>query len=363
MRIERFIFSLLFALTCATSAHATEQPWRVYLQSDMYAYSETSSVKQIVKDDLEGKHFDGGEHSFTHNLWELGMQRGAWRVGYFLRYDYALDYSEDTAELIYADKNDLPIEQNREYQVVLDVVHARSSGLRLAYDWAFAPAWSLETSLVYLQAKRFQDGEVNGFFTAADDSYTGQLALDYYYDQDKLLHRVVERPTGRGYAFDLHARWQATTSVQVALKVQDLFNRIDFKHAPYTQAAATSDRVSFDEDGRIDVKPVLSGREGYTKHTLRLPVQTTMEAAYQHEDSFRYLATWHRYGDLNFPAIGMRFYAQTESYLHSQYDFQSRAVSLGWHGSSGNVSITSDHWDLTEARTFGLGFGWSLAFD
>lgn len=362
MRIEHFIF-LLFALACATVTQATEPPWRVYVQSDMYACSETSSVKQIVMDDLEGDQFDGGEHSFTHNLWELGMQRGSWRVGYFLRYDYALDYSEDTAELIYADKNDLPIAQDREYQVALDVVHARSSGLRFAYDLAFTPAFSLETSLVYLQAKRFQDGEVNGFFTAADDTYTGQLVLDYYYDQDKLLHRVVERPTGRGYAVDLHARWQATTSVQVALKVQDLFNRIEFKDAPFTQAAATSDRISFDDAGRIDVKPVLSGREGYTKHTLRLPVQTMLETAYQGDGSFRYLATWRRYGDLNFPSLGMRFYAQTERYVHGQYDFQSRAVSLGWHGSNVNISLTSDRWDLTEARTFGLGFVWSMAFD
>ncbi len=353
---------LLLLLAITPSVHA-DKSLQIYNENHLFAHSETSTVKQIVMDDFRGPNLREGGYSFTHNRWELGLKHEHWRLGYVLRYDYALKYTHDTAELFYADKNDQPIQQDRRYEVFLAPIHARSWGLRLASSWPLAPTLSIEPSISYLQSKRLQQGQVSGFFVAENDRYSGQLDLDYVYDKDKLFDRVVTRPSGHGLAFDVALHWNMNESWQAHVAAIDLYHRINYSRTPFHAAKANSDRISFDDEGRIDVKPVLEGSQGYRSHVLRLPRQYRANLQHTLDEQWQISAAFYRYDRLNFPSLGLSYQdlAQSLPKFFGAYDFGAKAVTLGLQAASLRFSLTSDALEFDEAYTFGLNLDWMLA--
>jgi len=365
--MQRFAFALIAFLCASTSTAGVSEPRtdandQLYYHSHIFAYSETSSIKQIVVDDMEGPYFDGGEHSFTHNVWELGVTRAGWKLAYLIRYDYSLDYNPDTAALVYSDKNDLSIEKNRIYDVDMQLIHTRTNGLKVGYDWQVTERFNFQLDATYLETSRLLEGKVTGQFEVANDDYMGQLDLDYVYSKDELLERAVENPNGRGYAIDIAWDWQINSRYRLAGKWTDLFSKITFNKAPFTTAAASTDRINFDDEGKIDVKPVLSGREGFRKHYLRFPRQMNLGAYYQFQPEIELTAGWYRYGTIDFASLGLTYASPQDIALHSRFDFKSDALTLGLITPLLNVAITSDRLVFKKARTFGLDLAFRVRF-
>ena len=327
----------------------------------MFGYSETAPIKQIV-DDMKGPYFDGGEHSFTHNIWETGVKRNGWKAAYIIRYDYALEYTPDTAEIIYNDKNDISLEKNRTYDVDLDLIHSRSTGFKFGYELEVKPQLFIGMDVSYLETNRFLQGDVTGHFSADDNDYTGEVALDYIYTKDYLLNRDIKIPTGRGYTVDIDWRWQSEDDLwKFSGKWTDLVSEITIKDAPFTTATASTDRISFD-DGKINVKPVLSGVEGYRKETLRFPKQAKVSGFYQFQPDLNLGLALYRYGDLNFPSTNAEYRLSETLQLNAGFDYKSDAMTLGFSSTYFNMSLTSDRLSLDRARTFGLDISTNIEF-
>ena len=347
-----FLAITLFAIPLSA------QDLGLYLESFDHAYSETAPVKRIVLDDMEGDGYEAGKHSFTHNRWELGAKYKQWKAAYLIRYDYYLNYSEDAAELIYADKNDIAIEKDRQYQVWLEAIHARTTGLKLGYEWQANSNFSAALDVSFLQAKSYIDGELGGDFAVLQDDYSGQVSLDYVHDKDRLLKRVVDRSVGYGFATDLRFNWQVDEDWALDFEAIDLFSTLYIDDAPYTQAQATSNRVNFDPDGKIDVKPALTGRIGYRNHRLVFPRQLRLAGEYSMNSEWRFSGQLYRYDDLNFPSLGFTKALSSTLDVESQFEFVSKAVTLRLAGDTWDVQITSDEIKLDEAKTFGLAFSY-----
>jgi len=351
-----FRLSLIAAMFLGTTSEAAagQAQAEFYLSSHIFGHSETAPIKQIVVDDFEGADFDAGKHSFTHNVWEAGAVYKGFKLAAIARYDYALSYSEDTAYLVYADKNEIPIETNKRYELYLDAFHARTNGVKIGYqlDLNNDMHWALDVS--YLVVSTFLDGGIDGAITVLDDDYQGEINLDYVYDNDKLLNRQVEKTSGKGFAADLSWAWQANRKLGFSAKWIDLYSALNIERAPFTTARASSSRVSLDAQGRIDVKPVLSGRESYRKHTLKFPRQMRLEGNYWLDDSQQLALRYYRYDRLGFVSMSvLQTLSQTWS-VDGAYDFSAQALTFGLTHSNFRLALSSDRLDFYEARTFGL---------
>jgi len=346
----------------AQSAYSSQLTPHVYFDSHAFAHSETSSIKQIVVDDFEGRIFDGGEHSFTHNLWEKGFKYLGLKVAWIYRYDYALDYSQDTAELIYADKNGKALDDGRNFEVELHVKHAESKGFKVGYEFSLHSAMNVEIDISYLEANHYIDGSLKGDFAVNDNQYSGQLELDYMYDEDDLLERKVSGPKGKGYAIDLAWQWKMSDSTELRGKWTDLLSEIKFDEVPFTSANATSDRVSLDDKGRIDVKPALVGLEGFRNKKFKFPKRVELVLTNQYTPGQYLSARWSRYGEINFGGVGWDYQLSDTFLAKTAFDLTSKALTLGIEHSYWQFSIISDRFKLSQARTFGLSISANYLF-
>lgn len=350
-----------FSLTI-TPCQANDAASIAYIETEMFGYSETAPIAQIVLDDFEGAEFDGGTRSFTHNRWESGVVHNGIKFALIARYDYVLDYSEDLAELVYREKNDLPIQTNRAYEVYIDALYARTAGLKLGYEIQPQPGLFLGVDVSALQVSDFLDGTIKGNVLVGDDSYIGEIGLDYVYTKDKLLDRIAEKPSGRGYAVDLAMKFQASDNLDLSMEVKDLTSRLKFERAPFTTARASSDRISLNPDGTIDVKPILRGRESYRKHTMALPRRITFDALYRIDSNNKIFLGTLRHSSDTYTHLGWSRKLNERWEFSPSFNFGMDALTLALSSRNLGVSLTSDRADFDEARTFGLSFSYQLVF-
>lgn len=355
------LFLVLVILLQAAHAYAKESNLNIYFHSHTFAYSETAPIKQIAFDDFIGPRFYGGKDSFTTNRWEAGVGFANMHVAAIARYDYQVRYSEDSAELIYADKNDKTLEDGRDYRLNLEVLHARTRGIKWGYTFDVVDEWHAGFAVSYLETRSYLDGFIRGNLSVNNNNYSGMFELDQVYSQDKLLDRLVTAEQGRGYALDLYARWQISAALLMELQGLDVLHRLKFDKAPFTRASASTNNVSLDAEGRIDVKPTLSGQEGFRSHTLQLPSQFQFDIEYA-LGAADFLLSLYRYDNLNFPSVGFKLTPIIGQELSLHHHFTENALSFDLGGENWRISLLSNRLEIHKATIFGLSFEIGVTF-
>lgn len=353
---------VLLLIFCSLSAIAQGQTQNIYYDMQLYGHSETAPISQIVLDEFEGPSFDGGDTSFTFNRWEIGGVYRGLKLAAIARYDYYLNYSRDVAALVYAESNDLPVETNRRYDLYLDAFHARTQGLKLGYEFTNMSNMSVAFDLSLLRVGSFIDGDIKGGVTVFDDDYQGEINLDYVYDKDKLLDRVNDKPEGNGYSLDLAWSWQPNDDHTFAAQWLDVLSEITIDRAPFTQAVASSDRISLNPDGLIDVKPVLSGREGFREHRLRFKSRLILSNRYQLKSDWLLNSNIMRFDGELYPSVGLDHNWSESHSSGLAFDLHTKAFTVSYASSFVEVSLTSDRFDVEKAYTFGIAFSSMFRF-
>lgn len=131
-------------------------------------------------------------------------------------------------------------------------------------------------------ADEVSDGTASGslMLTESND-ITGTLDIDYFYSDDLIFNRDVDRPTGIGYAVDIALNWQPADRFGVELSVNDAFSGIRWTDAPRTIANADSAIIETGEDGLLDVRPIIQGQNSAEDFWQRYDQRTTVAGYYQ----------------------------------------------------------------------------------
>lgn len=349
-------------LSCSTAA-AEAEPERAltYFIINSINYSEPAPIDQMIHD-LEGAPVDSGDFAFTHNQVELGLEKGRWMFAYFHRYDYFLEFNSDTAALAYIDRNDLPVPTNSSFDVNLRANHIRSEGIALGYRESFIDD-RVKTSLRlnYLTSNDFTDGSLQGSLSTTSEGYQGDLFLDYQYSEDSLLERPEEKVDGSGFSIDFLVSWLIDEKWFVSLEGKDVTSEIRWNDVTYTQARATTDVISFDEEGRIDSIPVLSGIESYRDHTQRLPAQYRLIVQYQYQESLYIIPRLFSYESNYFYQLELKKQWEKLS-LSANFDATTQSLGFSLQHKYVDFSIISDSTDYEKAKALNVQLGLRIPF-
>ena len=349
MKNIRVITPLCISLLSAPGIAETHN---LYSFFESESYSEIAPIKQML-DDLKGSGFDRGDLIFTHNQFEVGERRGNWEVSAFLRYDYLLEFSNDAAELAYADKNDIELPKNRRFNVYIEPNHLRAKGLGVAYYFAVAEALKIKVRANYLRAEALTDGTMKGSLETLDDSVQADLQLDYSYSRDALLKREEERVRGNGLSLDVDLNWQFAPNWQLNLTARDLASAVWWRDVTYTSATAISDTINYDNDGLIDVKPAVSGIESYRDHRQTLPRRLAVTLAHQWRSDLSLSASLRSYDNYLFPRFQASWVRHGTEW-RAGVDIEQQALLLGVNYQGLRVDLTTDAVKPEDAKAFGL---------
>lgn len=341
--------ALGIALLIATLHTAQAAPdFETYATLQSLTYSEIAPIKQTI-DGLEGDPIDSGEFAFTHNQLEVGQRWKGFEVAAFWRYDYYLQFNDDTAELFYRDKNDLPVRQGKNYDLYLRANHLRSSGFGIGYRHHFTPTLSVRGRVNYLAASEMQDGVIRGNATTMERTYSGNLKLDYSYSEDLLLDRPKESVRGRGYSADFDIDWAVTDRLNLYVHGRDVHSRISWDNLTYTTGNATTDRARYRDDGSLSFRPAATTFDGYRNHVQKLPARYQLGGSYQLTDFWSLGGEVFTYDGHAFPSaeLGMHFNNFT---VRANYDIEAEALGAGIEHRYFQFMLRTDNLDWEEAK-------------
>ena len=279
--MHKIYLALFASALCSHAVAADDKTWTVYSNADFFAFSEPVSIDQFASDfddDLEG-----GDTAFTHNRIEIGGKWKGLRLGYVHRFDYVTEFTEDTAFYHHSEKNNIPLPQNRNYDLLLDVERVEAKGFEVGYEWNFYKGMTVDVSYsYYTDISELQSGSagVRGDLTPFTDQFKADanailnnislanrdlsplltlaqsvqanLAIDYAYNEPKfgepdyrepvitgaqnppLTGVSFTDPSGTGYSIDIGFNWQVNDQLNVNLELIDIANEFSWDNAPRT---------------------------------------------------------------------------------------------------------------------------------
>ncbi len=352
--LQVLVFSIVILATL--NARAEYAGADVYAEVNAMAYSEAMPIQQFI-DELEGPRPGSGNIAFTFNSAEVGARYGRWTLAAFARYDYLLEFSDDTLDVAYADANDLDFPTGRALNINLQPSQISARGLGIGYQFTVSSQVEIFTRLNYLQADSLTDGSLTGTLTGNnEDSYEGELFLDYYYEKDLLLDRPEQDIEGDGYSVDVALAWSINQQWNVLLDVKDLYSEIEWQDVTYTQATAISNNASFGDDGLLDVVPLFSGIESNQDYTQRLPARTYLDVHYQFNTIWRFDAGYTEISD--FQVVRLGWMAKVLGVdVSGGYQLQTQAFDMALEHKYVRLAVTTDSFEFDNAHLFGLSLG------
>ncbi len=345
--------ALLSSLPLATLCLPTSgAPLGNYLRVDTFIYSEAITIKALGDNWRAPLH--GGEVAMATGRMEAGVSWGQWQLGAIRREDYFYRFDADTARLIHASKNKIPLTPGDEYNIALATNSQQSYGMKLGYRLALHTGLNGTLAVSLLRGTEMMDGGLQGSARVIDDKdYDIAFDVDYRYSEDALFDRQTARPDGAGYAIDLALSWQATPQWRLDFTGLDLLARITWYNAPFTRASGNSDNKEYDDNGYVVYKPAISGLESNRDATQTLPRKLFLNSHYQLTRQLALLAEYSDYDIQRFFSAGLAFHLN-DSQIALLYDVANQAYSARLNTPHLQFKLSSDASEINRARLVAL---------
>lgn len=358
------LIALPLAMGAGHIANAQDAQSAVFLRHGSTLYSDAVPVKAF-EDDLKGIDTpEPGQHALTFNKLELGVAYRGIELARFMREDYVFNFSPDTMEIVYRDKNKKPIPDGKMYDIYLKAQHIKTEGWRVGYNLGFMRNSNVRLSLNYFDAEDLLYGSLEGQVTVEEgDINGGQLDVLYHYHEDYLLDRKrIQTASGTGYSIDLEADVRLPYGWQVKIDLYDLLGQIYWDAAPYTQADIASTQTYYDSEGYAHREPMMTGMESYKNFTQNLPVHYQLSVAKDIVGSWGVVYTREKYDRVDFDRVFLRYRVADEWHVLTGYDFTMEAVWIAFQGDALSLNVATDDWSLVDSNALVLRLAGRWAF-
>lgn len=261
-RKERWGFGPAFFFVIASVYANTAPAVEMFGRFEAQLVSEPEPIKTTLSD--WGSEFDSGRRQWAVSQAEVGFRERGIEISVFTRALADLRMNSEAVSFYGQIARKEPLNEGERIPVALRVNGFSGSGIRSGYRHS-QESWTISGGISVFKTRHLMSGTLDGeFVAAAENDYDFSADVDYVYYRDVIFDRPdVEKASGIGWAFDIAANWQPMKKLNLNFRAEDLFSRIRWKDAPFTQAEANTDNKSFDDEGYAVFAPTISGTEGY----------------------------------------------------------------------------------------------------
>lgn len=340
-----------------------QEQFTVSTQADLFLANDAFSLRDLF-DELDGELIskEGENKGLGILRFDIGVSDPIWGyIGYTYREEISLRASQNTVELIYNATNDLDLENAKVYDLDLKInafeVHgilfAKSLGLYKKNTLNF----NIGVGIELLYGKKMQDGYIKGSAQAVSKKdYNFNATSDYRYTHNYLYDLDVDNSKAYGYTTHISASLEYET-VSLLVVVNDLFGKLHWKNLPSSTINLSSNNKSYDSNGYVNYRPLISGRELTSNYVQTIMRKYSLEGTYNFKDSLVSIGLEHIYG-LDIPYITYKKMLTNHLNLNLNYEtrFGSFATKINYKNYT--FGIRSD--DLIKPSTFSLTLGASF---
>ncbi len=347
--------ALFFVIGYVTQANAGVEPFGRF---ENQIISEPEPIRTTLED--WGKDFRRGERQWAVSHLEAGIRRNGVELSIFARTLVDLRMNDEAVKFYGRIVRKEALETGAEAPVRVRANGFVGQGLRLGYRHE-GGAWALTGGAALLRARYLMSGDLNGRFTATSDSdFDFSARVDYAYYRDVIFKRPeVDEADGLGWAFDVAGHWQPSERWAFSFRAEDLFARIRWDDAPFTEAVANTDRKRYDEDGYAVFEPLLSGREGYRDITQSLEPRLQAEATWRHGAWSAHLRGQYQFAHgLLGVAGGYRFLNGLAVRCSVWPELEAVGVELDYRRWQATVAADHTQWQDIQALILSISYGY-----
>lgn len=362
--VVTYLIGFSLAVSVATTANAQDTQAAVFLRHSSTFFSDAVPIKAF-EDDLKGiSEPVPGNVALTFNKIEFGAAYRGFELAYFMREDYVFDFSADTMDIIYRDKNRVRFPDNKIYDVYLKAQHIKTEGWRIGYNLPLLEHSNVRLSLNYFDAEDLLYGSLEGQLTVTDGNINGgDLAVLYHYHEDYLLRRRnIQTASGTGYSINVEADIRLGNGWQLNIDLYDLLGQIYWDDAPYTQADVAPTSTYYDSNGYARRDPMMTGIQSYKNYTQNLPVHYQLSLAKEIYGPWAIVYTREKYDRTDFDRAFLRYRMGGDWHLLAGYDFTMEATWIALQAKALSLQVATDDWSLVDSNALVLRLGWHWAF-
>ncbi|MCM0081238.1 hypothetical protein L4X63_06525 [Geomonas sp. Red32] len=328
-----------------------------FVETSVFAGDTALTLAGINNDTWSGS-FTPREHGHGEAYWNIagGVVLNGFRVAAVNRGEWFVKANKDTQEFFYRIKKHLDLPVGKTYDINLSINGFAATGVELSYGRSlgdFLPGASVGATVRYLRPATMQEGSVKGTVTPnSRNTYDFNLNVNYEYDRNILYRRRnTSVGDGLGYSADVGVAYQRE-SFRCGVLARDLAGEIIWYAVPYTDAVASTDRLTTSPDGYQNFSPTISGYEGNKRFHQRIPLKVDFEAGYTAGD-LDGLVTVNLVDNEPHYWLEGSYRLGSRSSVSLGYNVEYSAVKAGFAFHDFSVSVLCDDVRLASAKAFG----------
>lgn len=325
------------------------------------AHSPAQPISTFIEDwDAPLK---SGTHAYLQARTGLKVRSTDSAMSYGLgwRYDYLMQFNQDTADLYWQYKNNQLPDSDQTYLLALHAAHNERVGANVGFTKQILPNWQLTTYANLWQGRHVLEGDAHGSVSAqavADSDNIRNIDrldktktdINYYYDKPALseedLNWFPDKPSGYGYSLDVELAGALTDKTALSIRGYDMLGRMHWQDAPSTEYVLDydSDRRPIDKTGgqlaTADVTQTLPWRvEASVKHQLSDQWQLGAHGQANDIQTLYQLSAGYQMNNSTIPII-----------VTGLVEPQTKALGLTIDSRYGGIKLLTDDLDFDKAR-------------
>lgn len=289
---------------------------------------------------------------------EVGVAQGSWRISYLRRQEAVVEASRDTVDLLYLEKNNLPIPIGRRFALEFDGNAFEAEGLKIekAFELHRSGSSVLRAGVgaSVLRASRSRSGAVQGEVTATAPNTFAFNANWIDRNTKKTFPFITPgSPEGSGYAIDAAVIFEWAEKNRLSLSVADLDGRIAWRNVPTTEARATLNTATRDAQGFIVYQPAVAGQNSRKDFSQRLDPKTTV----RYSRAFGPLSVGAGalvIRSIAIPWVSLDYRLDDAWRFAVEHDFRFGSVGVGLRYKYLSISVSSERSDLDNTKAYGI---------
>ena len=331
--------------------------WHPYAQARAWAAYDAVPVKQIDGDWTDYSPKSGRNVMLQRQRAEVGVERGDWRLGWEVRREATLTSDRETLDFVRRYKQRSKPSEASDYRLAARLERWSAQGPRLGRWFGRSDAGGprlLLSGAVYTRAS-LRDTAVNGTVRYVPvDNYDFDVRRTEANSADRYPF-MRQEPGGAGASVSMALAWQLAPAVAVDAHVDDVWSAMRWRNLPIRQDRLDSQVSSYDADGYINYRPLLSGSN--RQETVRGKLGRSGGAAVQVDLGPALLgAGVERLAGITIPtlSLGRRF---GWGALTARVESRFKTVGIGIESDHVSLALQSDSLHVGKAKALGVSLG------